>query len=141
MVPLVEKINYRHHIHCRSIFVSGVNVIAECDKTDIASRKDVVDILSDLNIISAKTAQIFDDYKIDLPRFRVLKQPSNARTIKIGAAKSVICRANSMVQTVNRIFDNECPLHSAEGIFYKDGAEICVSNILDFEIEMFRQVK
>ena len=42
-----------------------------------------------------------------------------------------------MVQTDNRLFDNECPLHSAEGIFYKDGAEICVSNILDFEIEMF----
>ena len=90
MVPLVEKINYRHHIHCRSVLVSGIYVIAKRDKTDIVSRKDVIDILSDLNIIAPETAQIFDDYKIDFSRFRVLKQPSNSRTIEIGTAKSVV---------------------------------------------------
>lgn len=56
MMPLVEKINYRHHIHCRGILVSGVNVVAECDKANIVGRKDVVDVLSDLNIISPETA-------------------------------------------------------------------------------------
>ncbi|MCM1226969.1 MAG: hypothetical protein NC320_06005 [Clostridium sp.] len=51
-VPLIEKIHYRHHIHCRTVAVKRIHIVAQSDKADIERRKNIVNVLPDLDVIT-----------------------------------------------------------------------------------------
>ena len=102
-VPLVEHIHYRQHIHSRSVFVGGINVIVQCNEADIVSWENVVDILPDLNVISSETAQVFNNNQIDFSRLCVLKQTCHGRSVeaRAGIADTMNVNANYLIGRTN----------------------------------------
>ena len=102
-VPLVEHIHYRQHIHSRSVFVGGIDIIVKGYEADIVGRENVVDILPDLNVVAPETAQVFNDNQIDFPRFCVLEQSLHGRSVKACARIPVI---NININEVPALFRN-----------------------------------
>ena len=54
-MPFVENVHNRHHFHCSAVAVFRIDVILNSDKSYAESRKNVVDLLPNFYVISAKT--------------------------------------------------------------------------------------
>ena len=89
-MPLVEHVHYRHHIHCGTASVGGINIVVQGDKAYSVSGKNIIDILPDLNIIAPEARQILYDNSIDFARLRVLKHTLYIRAVEIGARPAVV---------------------------------------------------
>ena len=89
-MPFVKNVHNRHHIHCRRIFARSVDSVLYRDKSYSERRKHIIDILSDKNIISAETRQIFYYNRIDFSCFCVVKQPLYSGAIEIRSRIAVV---------------------------------------------------
>ena len=84
-MPFVKDIHDRHHIHSRAFRISCINIIGQCDKTDIVHREYVVRVLTYLDIITPETAQILAEYQIDPAVLGIIEHSLHTRTVKCSA--------------------------------------------------------
>lgn len=89
-VPFVEHITDRHHIHICTIGIERINSVVQCDETDIVHRKNIVRVLTYLNVISSETGEVFADDKIDPAVFRIVKHSLHTRSVERCSADTVI---------------------------------------------------
>ena len=54
-MPFVEYVHNRHHIHPRAVRVRRIHIVRYGNKTNVIHRKDIIDVLSDKDIVSAET--------------------------------------------------------------------------------------
>ena len=89
-VPLIKNIYYRKHLHTRTVIISRINVVRQCNKSDVVHRKDIIYILTDSDIVSSKTAHVLADDKIDLSVFGIFKQTLDARSLETCSRISIV---------------------------------------------------
>ena len=110
-MPLVEDVDDRHHVHACALGTGCVHVVRECYEPDVVHREYVVRILTDLNIVSSESAQIFADDEIDLAGLCVIQKALHARSVKADAGNTVI---NILIidcpPLLRDIFRQDCPL-------------------------------
>ena len=89
-VPFVEHITDRHHIHICTVRIERINAVIQCDETDIIHRKNIVRVLTDLNVVSAETGEVFADDKVDLAVLGIVKHSLHTRSVETCSADAVI---------------------------------------------------
>ena len=89
-MPFVEHITDRHHIHICTIGIESINSVIQCDETDIVHRKNIVRVLTYLNVIASETGKVFTDDKVNLAVLGIVKQSLHTRSVKTCSADSVI---------------------------------------------------
>ena len=94
-MPFVEHVHDGHHVHTCAVSVRRVHVVRYGDKADTVSGKDIVDVLSDLDIVSAEivsaeTGQVFYHDGIDAARFCIVQQPPDFGPVKVRSRISVV---------------------------------------------------
>ncbi len=102
-MPLIEQIHYRHHIHSRGVLIRRVNIVVESNKADIVGRKNVINILSDLNVVASETAEVLYNDKIDFSSLCVVKQACNGWSVKVRTGESIV---NVSVKNVPALFSD-----------------------------------
>ena len=65
-VPFVEQVYDWHHIKCGGILACSIHIIVQCNEADIVTRKNVIHISADFDVITTETAEVFADDKIYL---------------------------------------------------------------------------
>lgn len=63
-VPLIKNIHYRHHVHSRTCGICRIHVVRECDEANVIHWEYVICVLSYLDIITTKSAQILAEYQV-----------------------------------------------------------------------------
>ena len=62
--------------------IRRINIVGQCNKSDIVHWKDIIHILTDSDIVSSETAHVLADDKIDLSVFGILEQTLDARSLE-----------------------------------------------------------
>ena len=95
-VIVVDEI-FEGNIHADSFaFVLGtVIVIVDGHEADSEERKDMLQIITDLKVISSKTREVFDHNATDLALFCILDHSREVRTIKICTGEPIITELNT----------------------------------------------
>ena len=89
-VPFIKHVHNRHHIHTGIFGICRIHVITESDKTDVVHGENIIGVLSHLNIVSSKAAEILDDNDVDPAGLGILQKPFYLRSVEAGAAPSVV---------------------------------------------------
>lgn len=89
-VPFIEHVHYREHIHRHTIRIERINVVREGDKANVVHRKNVINILTDHNVITSETAHILAEYQIDIACFSIFEQSLHTWSVERSSAYAVI---------------------------------------------------
>ena len=81
-MPFVEHVHNGHHFHSPAIAVFRIYVILYGNKSDTECRKNIIDVLPDLDIVPAEPRKVFDDYGIDDARFCIVQQSLDFRSVE-----------------------------------------------------------
>ena len=72
-VPLVKDIHYRHHVHSRTCGICSIHVVRESDEANVIHWEYVICVLSYLDIITTKSAQILAEYQVYSSRLGIVE--------------------------------------------------------------------
>ena len=89
-MPLVEQIEYRHHIQRGAVLVCRINIVIKRNKTYIVAREDIVNISADLDVISSETRKVFANNEVDLLLFCIVQKSLYTGTFKIRTRITVV---------------------------------------------------
>jgi hypothetical protein len=82
-IILIHHVPHRCHNIRVHILHFGIHAVTHCDKTDTLLRENFLDVSTCFNMISAKSAQIFDKNQVHGTAFHVLHHADKIRTIEI----------------------------------------------------------
>ena len=97
-IPLVHDIQERCEvIASRSV---TVDVVVDCDKTNVSFRKEDVCVVADLKIVSSETAHILYDHGFYMTSIDFSKQFLKPRAFKVGPAITIVGKVPDVLKAL-----------------------------------------
>src|SRR5574344_1968503 len=96
-VPVVENILERHKL---VLALCGINAVVNCDIPDIVIRKNHLNILTCLEIITSKPRKVFRNDNSDFSVFHIRNHSCKIRAVKGCSAETVIYIKLRVLETV-----------------------------------------
>ena len=88
-IKLIKQVQKTHDIGT-AVIVSSVDTVVEGNEPASNGREQVVCVLTELNIVSAKPREVFDEYYVDTLGLGVLNQTLDTGTLEVCSRETVI---------------------------------------------------
>ena len=89
-IEFIEDVLDRDHQIVVQIIPCGIHIFGDGDEADVMLGEILAQIVSDFDVITPETGQVFDDDRVDIPSLHFFHHAEKIRAFEVRACPSVI---------------------------------------------------